>query len=103
MILEYHLHQQHVEQCAQKNGEQGIMLPLVQSCGGGKGKDLGESESSGAQVDVFQTIDDQHAHDRIRKNVAQIEQDFGGLPAEDQEGAGADQDSDGAAYQNDTE
>lgn len=86
------LHQKHVNHSAAKDGDEHLALPEVKQAGHENAEEFGQAERATEEVDVFQAVDDQHAEDSGRKNLAEVS-DIARclLAAEDSEGQEARQ------------
>lgn len=71
-LREYDLNQQHVAGGAAGDGEHGVALPQVEQHHHGAGDQLRQGVSRMNEIDRFQAVDHQHAHDGKGEYLAQI-------------------------------
>ena len=69
---EYHLHQQHIAQRASCDGDERLMLPLMERDGHADGDGLGDAVAACGKTDALEAVDDEHPEDGGGQHMAQI-------------------------------
>ena len=67
---EYHLHQQHIAQRAACDGDERLMLPLMERDGHADGDGLGDAVAACGKADALEAVDDEHPEDGGGQHMA---------------------------------
>ena len=69
---EHHLHQQHIAQRTACDGDERLMLPLMERDGHADGDGLGDAVAACGKADTLEAVDDEHPEDGGGQHTAQI-------------------------------